>query len=72
MVIVEIFKGARPPKPDEAATLGFTDGLWWALECCWLEDRSGRPDVKTVLAQLTHAAWVWDRRWCPGDSAPVR
>jgi len=67
-VILEIIEGGRPSKPDVAVTLGFTDGLWWTLRDCWLEDRNERPDVKAVLTQLTHAAWAWDRRWHPTDS----
>ena len=57
-----ILDGVRPSKPDAAATLGFTDGLWWDVKCCWLEDPSARPDVKMMLGQLNHAAWAWDRR----------
>lgn len=57
-----ILKGIRPDKPDTATTLGFTDGLWWIVECCWMTDREMRPDVGTVLCQLAHAAWAWDRR----------
>jgi len=54
--------GVSPRKPDAASTLGFTDGLWWTLECCWMTDRDVRPDVQAVLSQLAHAAWAWDRR----------
>ena len=64
-IFLAIIDGERPSKPDAAATLGFTDGLWWTVECCWLEDRGARPDVKTVLDQLTHAAWAWDKRQIP-------
>ena len=53
-------EGKRPSKPPEAATFGFTDGLWWIIEC-WMADRGIRPDVKTVLSHLTHAARVWER-----------
>ena len=61
-ITLAVLEGIRPSKPDAAATLGFTDGLWWTVECCWMADRDTRPDVKTVLSQLTHAAWAWDRR----------
>jgi len=61
-VILAIAEGLRPKKPDGAATLGFTDALWWTVESCWLEDREARPDVKAVLEHLTHAAWAWDKR----------
>ena len=60
--IQAVTDGKRPRKPDDVATLGFTDGLWWVVECCWLPDRDMRPDVKTVLSRLTDAAWAWDMR----------
>jgi len=60
--IQAILDGVRPSKPDTATMLGFTDGLWWVTGCCWLDDRGERPDVKTVLFHLTHAAWAWDKR----------
>ena len=62
MVIYAITQGVRPKRPDNAAALGFTDGLWWIVGCCWLEDREMRPDVKAVLSRLTDAAWAWDMR----------
>ena len=64
--------GVRPRKPHKAETLGFTDGLWWTLECCWMEDRDLRPDVKIVLLYLTQAAWAWDKRPPLGDSILIR
>jgi hypothetical protein len=61
-MLYAIVDGVRPSKPAEAAKLGFTDGLWWAVGCCWLPNRDMRLDVETVLSRLTHAAWVWDTR----------
>jgi hypothetical protein len=61
-VVYSILEGTRPTQPAELAALGFTDGLWWIVECCWMEDREMRPGVKTVLASLTDAAWAWDMR----------
>jgi len=61
-VILAVLEGIPPSKPAAAPTLGFTDGLWWTLECCWMADCNIRPDVGTVLSRLTHAAWAWDRR----------
>ena len=57
-----ILGGVRPKKPDSAAALGFTDGLWWIVENCWEVDRDKRPDVETVLSHLIHAARAWDER----------
>ena len=70
-ITLEILGGVRPSKPDAAVTLGFTDELWWIVKCCWLKDHRARPDVKAVLTHLTRAAWVWDRRWCLGDTIPI-
>jgi hypothetical protein len=41
-VIQAILEGVRPNKPDSAAALGFTDGLWWILQSCWEADRGLR------------------------------
>jgi len=56
-----ILQGVRPTKPPTMATLGFTEDLWWTVECCWMEDRALRPKVKVVLSHLAHAASVWER-----------
>ena len=61
-VIQAILEGVRPKKPDLAVTLGFTDELWWIVECCWEADRDKRPDVETVLSHLIHAARAWNRK----------
>lgn len=57
-----IIDGRKPGKPAEAVKLGFTDGLWWVVDCCWSRDRDMRPDVGMVLSRLTDAAWAWDMR----------
>jgi len=62
VVMDAVLKGVRPKKPDEAASLGFTDGLWRVVERCWMVDTDARPDVKTILHHLTHAASIWNRR----------
>ena len=36
---VKTLNGTQLPKPDAVSTLGFTDGLWWTLRDCWLDDR---------------------------------
>lgn len=57
-----IIEGRKPSKPDEAAELGITDGLWWTIDCCWLRDRDMRPDVGAILSRLAEASWTWDMR----------
>ena len=62
MVILAILRGVRPKKPRAAGGLGFTDGLWGIVERSWVVDTIARPDVKTMLHHLTHAASAWNRR----------
>ena len=57
-----ILQGVRPTEPTETTTLGFTDGLWWMVENCWMQDREMRPDVKALLNSLNHAYGAWDTR----------
>ena len=57
-----ITEGDRPKKPEAAENLGFTNGLWEILQRCWLTDVSSRPNVRTILPHLNHAAWSWERR----------
>ena len=61
-VITAIMRGDRPPKPEAMENLGLTDQLWELVEQCWSADTSARPDVRTVLSHLNHAAWLWERR----------
>ena len=59
MVVVEISKGARPEKPEDAARFGFTDGLWEIVERCWSADKDVRPTLEAVLSSLRDAASRW-------------
>ena len=62
-IVAEIMKGTRPRKPEDAASLGFTDKLWKIVERCWLADKSARPTLPAVLFCLREAALSWDDRW---------
>lgn len=62
MLMASILDGERPRKPEDAESLGFTDGLWSIVEECWLTDASARPDLKAVLSRLNHATWSWETR----------
>ena len=55
MIVVEIAKGSRPKKPENAASLRFTDGLWRILEQCWSADKNARPTLETILSCLREA-----------------
>ena len=61
-VMEEVMKGVRPGKPEDAASLGFTCGLWEVVELCWLADRDARPTLSAVLSCLSEAAPGWDDR----------
>ena len=63
LLVSELIRdGVRPKKPENAESLGFTEGLWNIVERCWLAKPADRPDVGTVLPHLNYATWFWDRR----------
>ena len=62
-IVVEIMKGTRPAKPEDAGNLGFTNGLWEIVERCWLADRNGRPTLRAVLSSLGEASSSCGDRW---------
>ncbi|KAF9789150.1 hypothetical protein BJ322DRAFT_1176897 [Thelephora terrestris] len=77
LVIYEVLCGFTPPhesqeclrflrkrreKPEDAAGLGFTGGLWEILEQCWLFDPEKRPTLGEVLACMREIAPSWDSR----------
>jgi len=63
MIVVEIAKGTRPKKPENAASLGFTDGLWGILERSWSADKNSRPTLETILSCLREAVSSSEDRW---------
>ena len=52
-------EGVRPNKPEAAKRLGFSDGLWWIVELCWLEDRDARPCAEDILSCLVDSTTSW-------------
>jgi len=56
MIVEEVLKGSRPKKPENAASLGITDGLWGILERCWSADKNARPTLETILSCLRETA----------------
>ena len=61
-VMEQIMSGGRPAKPENAASLGFTGGLWGIVERCWLADADARPTLENVLSCLSEAASSWGDR----------
>jgi len=57
-----IIRGVWPKKPYAVDSLGFADGLWKIVERSWMADIDARPDLKTILYHLNHAASVWNKR----------
>jgi hypothetical protein len=51
-VIMEVWQGSRPSRPSETAA-GFTDDLWHLIQSCWKQEASDRPDIGSVLAQVS-------------------
>ncbi|KAF9785442.1 kinase-like domain-containing protein [Thelephora terrestris] len=62
-IVKDIVEGKRPTKPEDAAHLGFTGGLWKIVEQCWSPDGNKRPALKAVQSCLEEATARWgDRR----------
>ena len=62
MIVVE---GKRPPKPENASDIGFSDPLWDFVEHCWDGKLELRPEVIEVVSQLGRAAAAWNRVMAP-------
>ena len=61
-VVVEIFRGARPEKPDFTFSRGYTEGLWKLTTACWQTAPSERPAVDDLLGVLGDEALRWKSR----------
>ena len=61
-VAIKVLNGTCPAKPEDAASLGFTSGLWEIVQQCWLAERNARPKLSAVLSCLTDAAPGWADR----------
>jgi len=55
-----VVQGIRPDKPENAATIGFSDSLWGFVQRCWDGDRDLRPRVAEVVTRLGKAAADWN------------
>jgi len=62
-LVVEITNGTRPKKPEDAASLGFTDRMWGILERCWSANKGARPTLAAVLSCLSEAVLSSEDRW---------
>jgi len=58
-IALNVVQGVRPPKPEDASTIGFSDSLWDFVQRCWDDKMESRPKVAEVEAQLERAAADW-------------
>ena len=66
-ISLNVVQGVRPPKPEKASDIGFSDSLWRFVQSCWDGDLELRPKVGRVVSQLERAAadWVGVMPPCP-------
>ena len=57
---LNVVRGVRPPQPENASAIGFSDSLWSFVERCWDGNMELRPRIVEVVAQLGGAAADWD------------
>ena len=55
-----VTQGLRPNKPENAASIGFSDLLWGFVQRCWDADAKLRPNVMEVVTHLGEAAANWN------------
>jgi len=63
-IVVRVFKGERPGRPQGAGGTWFTDEVWGILERCWKPLPGDRPRIKDVLQCLEKVS----RSWMPPPS----
>ena len=68
-MVLNVIQGVRPPKPENASAIGFSDSLWSLVERCWDGEMKLRPKIAEVVSQLERAATDWDRVIPPLSSA---
>ena len=57
---LNVIRGVRPTKSDNAPVIGFSYSLWGSIQHCWAGDMKLRPKVGEVVTQLERAAADWD------------
>ena len=58
-IAFNVVQGERPPKPENASAIGFSDLLWSFVQRCWDGDMESRPKVARVVSQLERVAADW-------------
>ena len=60
-VINKVLSGKRPPRLENAKSLGLSDEVWQIMERCWKEDRRKRPRISSALQDLKRAFYFTDQ-----------
>ena len=58
--IFPVIQGMRPPKPNNAPSIGLSDLLWAFVQRCWNGNMKLRPKVDEVVACLSQANANWE------------
>lgn len=59
-VLMELFRGGRPRRPETAPEQLLPDDLWNLVQACWSEHPSERPAIGIVVGTI--------RDWSSGSS----
>ena len=51
-IALAVISGERPPKPENAESIGITEAVWDLVRECWREDRATRPNILNVLGRF--------------------
>ena len=58
-VVVKVYKGERPKRPQGVKGTWFGDNIWNLLQCCWKPSPDDRPRIEDVLDRLEEASKSW-------------
>ena len=64
-IAMSVIEGKRPPKPQNASGLGFSDSLWDFAQRCWDGTSALRPKITEVVSQLGEATAAWNGVMAP-------
>jgi hypothetical protein len=54
--------GQRPPKPQNAETVGFSETIWELMQQCWQPSAASRPDIGNAVLTLEEMEyWIESR-----------
>ena len=51
-------QGERPPRPEHAEALGFSDLIWAVIQKCWSADPAARPSCPDVVDLLITRSYM--------------